>query len=315
MRHPDEGTIHAWLDGQLGVDEARELETHVGACGACAAAVAEARGLVAAASRILTKLDHVPAGVVPAAVVPAAAASRGWWNRPAIQAAAGLVVVVGGSWLVLREQPALAERAQPDIALDVPVVMSAPSATTSSPQLPPAVAKRGGVVGGPAPTNSIAVVPDKAVATAPQNTPPVAAAEVLVGSRMSPMVAGGSANFRSAPEARRAAADLALETARPSRFAPVIAIPGLLVVSTDTLDEASTGPTRRTIYEVRPGLQLTLLAVRDGTAPSGTPRSASQQRDKLSTSVVWYSVEYRANFELSGDILQAELEAIRKKVP
>ena len=60
MWHLDEGTIHAWLDGALSADEARRVEAHVGSCTTCADAVAEARGLIAASSRILTALDEVP---------------------------------------------------------------------------------------------------------------------------------------------------------------------------------------------------------------------------------------------------------------
>lgn len=69
MEHIDEGTIHAWLDGVLSADEGARLEGHVASCAACAAAVAEARGLIAASSRILSALDDVPGGVIPVAVV------------------------------------------------------------------------------------------------------------------------------------------------------------------------------------------------------------------------------------------------------
>ena len=65
MNHLDEGTIHAWLDGALDAAQSREIETHVAGCAACSAAVAEARGLIAGASRILSALDDVPAGVIP----------------------------------------------------------------------------------------------------------------------------------------------------------------------------------------------------------------------------------------------------------
>ena len=66
MQHPDEGTIHAWLDGAVPETEARAIEAHVTTCAQCAGAVAEARGLMAASSRILSALDGVPGGVVPA---------------------------------------------------------------------------------------------------------------------------------------------------------------------------------------------------------------------------------------------------------
>ena len=65
MQHPDEGSIHAWLDGQLPRDEAAAVEAHLAECRECADAVAEARGLIAASSRILTALDGVPRDVVP----------------------------------------------------------------------------------------------------------------------------------------------------------------------------------------------------------------------------------------------------------
>jgi anti-sigma factor RsiW len=67
MQHLDEGTIHAWLDGELPPAEGEALEAHIAECEQCAAAVAEARGFVAASSRILTALDTVPGGVLPGA--------------------------------------------------------------------------------------------------------------------------------------------------------------------------------------------------------------------------------------------------------
>jgi len=110
MRHLDEGTIHAWIDGAASAEESRDIEVHIATCDACAAMVAEARGLVAGASRILTGLDHVPAGVIPrgapAAPIPGAASGRraGWWSRsPALRAAAVLLILGGGTIAVLRQ--------------------------------------------------------------------------------------------------------------------------------------------------------------------------------------------------------------------
>jgi len=121
MQHLDEGTIHAWLDGQLPRDEALEVEAHVAECRQCADAVAEARGLIAASSRILTALDSVPREVVPKqpsfraaeeaaraqAIADAAAdalvplgpvtrrAHRRWFNGASLAAAAAIVVAIG----------------------------------------------------------------------------------------------------------------------------------------------------------------------------------------------------------------------------
>jgi len=66
MQHLDEGTIHAWLDGELPPAEREAAEAHAASCDECRAAVAEARGFIAASSRILMALDAVPGGVLPA---------------------------------------------------------------------------------------------------------------------------------------------------------------------------------------------------------------------------------------------------------
>lgn len=63
--HPDEGLIHAWLDDALSAAEAERLAAHVQTCAECQARVAEARGLIAGASRIVAALDDVPSGTRP----------------------------------------------------------------------------------------------------------------------------------------------------------------------------------------------------------------------------------------------------------
>lgn len=62
--HVDECTIHAWLDGAFEAPHAAAIDAHVSACDVCSANVAEARGLIAGASRMVRSLDVVPAGVV-----------------------------------------------------------------------------------------------------------------------------------------------------------------------------------------------------------------------------------------------------------
>ena len=96
MQHPDEGTIHSWLDGALSAEEAARVEAHVKDCPECAAAVAEARGFIAASSRILTALDNAPRGVIPAAAPKKRVDPLVW------RVAATLLVVAGGTFVVLR---------------------------------------------------------------------------------------------------------------------------------------------------------------------------------------------------------------------
>ena len=96
MQHLDEGTIHSWLDGALSADEAARVEAHVKECPQCAAAVAEARGFIAASSRILTALDNAPRGVIPAGA-PGRRVDPIVWRI-----AATVLVVAAGTLVVFR---------------------------------------------------------------------------------------------------------------------------------------------------------------------------------------------------------------------
>lgn len=104
MQHPDEGMIHAWLDGELSEDQANQMAAHTSECPECAARVAEARGLVAASTRILTALDDVPAGVTPkgSAVPPTPLPRRHWYDRTDLRAAAAVLLVAGASLVLVR---------------------------------------------------------------------------------------------------------------------------------------------------------------------------------------------------------------------
>jgi Predicted transmembrane transcriptional regulator (anti-sigma factor) len=106
MQHPDEGTIHTWLDGELSAEDAAELEAHVADCAQCAAAVAEARGLIAGSSRIVSSLDSVPAGVIP----ERRPGSRAWYSTTQFRAAAALLLVAGTSLLLVRRNETSASR-------------------------------------------------------------------------------------------------------------------------------------------------------------------------------------------------------------
>lgn len=125
MQHPDEGTIHAWLDGELPYEESSRIAAHTESCEQCAALVAEARGFVAASSRILRQLDDVPGGVVPSTPgsnpvlkpafeprdwgvvlpIPRRGAHRRWFPSKFAAAAAITVMAVGAYTIVNRSHP------------------------------------------------------------------------------------------------------------------------------------------------------------------------------------------------------------------
>ena len=176
MQHPDEGTIHAWLDGQLPLDEAAAAEAHVAACRPCADAVAEARGFIAASSRILMSLDDVPRDVSPkqpltgAQAVPTAAdvmsavasaapdavidlasraaaarrvdqrAPRRWFSAPSLAAAATIVVAVGTFALTRAGRQRSDEGGGVDVALRQAAVADSAASTVAGPVVsaPPA---------------------------------------------------------------------------------------------------------------------------------------------------------------------------------
>lgn len=125
MQHLDEGTVHSWLDGALSADEATRVQAHVAECRQCAAAVAEARGFIAASSRILTALDNAPRGVIPVAA-PVKRVNPMVWRI-----AATVLVVAAGSLVVVQNRGS-----------DEPLKAVSENQAVSSPQ-PPAVSEAG----------------------------------------------------------------------------------------------------------------------------------------------------------------------------
>lgn len=137
MEHLDEGMVHAWLDDALASDEARDIATHVQSCASCAALVAEARGFMAASTRIVAQLDHVSANVIPVTTVTAHRKQRrrAWWQHPGFAAAAVLGVTTM-SWIALRDKPmVVAPAAAPVVAVTTPMAAeparSAPTQTAT----------------------------------------------------------------------------------------------------------------------------------------------------------------------------------------
>jgi hypothetical protein len=146
----DEGTIHAWLDGELPPDESTRVETIAQSCAECAALVAEARGLIAASSRILSSLDAVPAGVIPGSGAQGdqlaalrarrQTSTRRWWQDRRVMAAASLVFVAGVSSLVMRKSPE--EVGPPAMQVTAESLRPAPESTPVAVAAPPSATPR-----------------------------------------------------------------------------------------------------------------------------------------------------------------------------
>ena len=243
MRHPDEGQIHAWLDGALDAASAAELEAHVVACADCAAAVAEARGLIAGASRILLALDNVPSGVIPAPAgfvdsqrsndiavrrsqqhVDTTASQRRrvpWYARRSVQVAASLMLVAGIGGVVVRSSDRADEKVFIQIETDAAPATRGPAAGSSAPLIaaPAPVAESGNQVATSPPAEPLSgKVAAPAVAPAPRRD------EGAFGSAQS-LAKSSGASIRERVAQERQASVVAVEPAAPPPPASQASVP------------------------------------------------------------------------------------------
>jgi len=109
--------------------------------------------------------------------------------------------------------------------------------------------------------------------------------------------------------------DLATRRSESPEYPPIVAIPALRVISTDTLDD--NGPVRRTIYELRPGVSVQLLAAFTGRALRfRVPFRVGTVGDTIGKTV--QSVTWEAagvSYQLWGTPSRDELESIRRTIP
>lgn len=326
MQHLDEGTIHSWLDGALSAEEAARTEAHVKECPECAVAVAEARGFIAASSRILTALDNAPRGVIPA-VAPKKRIDPVVWRI-----AATLLVVAGGTLVVARNSGN--ERSQASTAAD--------SGTVSTQVAAPAPANEAGVapakVSGPAVSQSAAATAKTTAAPAPmaEFSKKTAATDIRRENVTASQIAGAlSARPPSAVAPNAPALNAPLFA--PSRAA------GVVIADADAAAEQApprvVGTPRafgekRTLYEVAPGdtvllaevlqTRMEAVVVTGAAGESRQPMSApaiSPQGRTLSagtsngvTTITWIDPATGTTMKLSGRHSREELEGIRRRI-
>ena len=205
----DEGLIHAWLDGELDAAEAARVERLVAEDAEWAAAAAEARGLIAASSRILGALDMVAGDVIPRGGSAAPALGESRVPKPLVaprravpnwmRVAAGLVLVAGVAYLGRGRTGIATDASAP---AEVAAAVDAPKATLDRNEADASIA---------AATRSVApaaVVPQSAPQPAP--APPAAGAGVAGG------VASASVT-RSASEAKVVGEVAAISVEREAR--------------------------------------------------------------------------------------------------
>lgn len=338
MQHPDEGTIHAWIDGELPHEKGAALEAHLAECAECSASVAEARGLVAASSRIVSALDIVPGGVIPAA----RAKRRPWYASAQFRAAAAIAIVAGASMLVTREQeeatlesvlavstPAPAKPEGDDPVAQSGVTSMAP--TANAPANAPAEAARDLAKEKAAPTPSRERREDQAARRVAESPPSAKVAEpVPAPPPPPPAMAVAAPLARSARDA--AASARAGKTEQDSarrRFGAQLndaVVTGAAMASAPALKELrsdSSAAVRETTYEAWPGIQVVLTDAapvmrRSVAQRAGAGAASAAPREALSeariNSISWTDKRGHA-MTLSGPVSKEQLESVRKLLP
>jgi hypothetical protein len=199
MRHLDEGTIHAWLDGALPVDEAERVARHASSCAECAHAVADARGLIAGTSRIVSSLDAVRGGAIPPQSSPVT--QRSLWRTlhftPGRAALAATLLLAIASTLVLSRQGPIEPSAETANARHPSTEAAAPPAAERAVPVPAPATVRRSVE---ASKSNIPAPRQPVIAAAPP--PPlrdsaVAATDAEMRSRKAEAPAGAVAGARS----------------------------------------------------------------------------------------------------------------------
>ena len=282
MQHLDEGTIHSWLDGALSTDEAARAEAHVAECAHCQAAIAEARGFIAASSRILTALDNAPRGVIPAARPKKRDRAAAWVTRlrpadPMVwRVAATVLVVAAGTFAVVRNSPvtrrttssALPEAANqqsPRATAKQPDTFAAAAATPApaTPSSANSIARRAGSPASNRTLNARALPPSVSKKEAPGATRTDVAAEVT-GGAVNPV---GSRAFEgkasAAPAPAAAAPPNVLATAR-LRAADLAAMDALAESGLRQVDTRRAAGEKQTFYEVAAGDTVVLAEALTG---------------------------------------------------
>jgi Putative zinc-finger len=252
--HLDEGVVHAWLDGQLSAPDAARIESHIAGCAACAAMVAEARGFMAASSRILTGLDGVSARVVPR--------SRSRARMWQVRAAAAVIVVALGAAAVLSDPGGRFSPLRREIAVPQPPAAASPAlarakAADTVAATPPATQAS------PSPPSPVLVRPRAAV---PAPLPHEKRQENKKETALNEREAVAQAGAAQADAMRKAAQPPSSEAARVPPAAPQAA----------TLGAQATPPARQDAPAAAPSA-VSRSALAAKAAPSAVGGNAMQQ--------------------------------------
>jgi hypothetical protein len=121
MSHVDEGTLHAYLDGELPAPERTALEAHLAGCATCRAALSEERALLERATALLGAARPVERPAPPFEQLRQAPNRSPWRVRTSFAWAASLALALGLGYYLRSPDRTVATASTPE-----PQPMSAP---------------------------------------------------------------------------------------------------------------------------------------------------------------------------------------------
>ena len=113
MSHVDEGTLHAYLDGELPSGDRATLEAHVAQCATCRAALADERALRDRASAVLGRARPLERPTPLFEQIRRTPARRPWHVRMPFAWAASIVLALGVGYLLRSPAAEVAASHQP----------------------------------------------------------------------------------------------------------------------------------------------------------------------------------------------------------
>jgi hypothetical protein len=241
--HLDEGTIHAWLDDALDAERAGRVASHVESCPECAAAVAEARGLIAGASRVVRALDDddvLPAAGPAWGAASSASGGGSLWRMlrvtPARAAIAATLLVALGVTLTY-PRSGLKESAQLEDRVSNATAPSAAATATAPDRLLDSAIKR----------NVAIAQPPRTVEAAPGPTIPQAPGPGEYAAKVDAAASAQVAEGRAAVRAMRESAAPAPDQSRIAAAVPVAKEPAIVPspLSADAAAGMARAPVRR----------------------------------------------------------------------
>ncbi len=139
MQHVDEGTLHAFLDGELSPAEVTELERHTSVCVPCRTAFAEAREFHAESKEMILALDvDLPATRLATRPTPLPRPRAGWTRRMTTLAwAASLIAAVGLGYSMRPQFDATSDAVRAPAAAAGEVEAAAPTGSRYAPETTP----------------------------------------------------------------------------------------------------------------------------------------------------------------------------------